>query len=57
MGIKLEPTRLLLQELFLPEPRRFRLRLALVAPGVIKQAADAYFGQPIQEYCHATEMF
>ena len=58
MGINLPFQRLLLEkELFCMDWGMFILRLPRVAPGVIKQAADAYFGQPIHEYCHATEMF
>jgi hypothetical protein len=56
VGIKLSPTRLLLGAVS-PEPRNVQALPGLAIPGAIKRACAAYFGQPIQKYCHATETF
>jgi hypothetical protein len=56
VGIKLLPTQLLLVAVS-PQSRNVQAPPGLAIPGAIKRASAAYFGQPIQEYCHATETF
>ena len=56
-GIKLALTRLLLRERLCPGRRNVQTLPGAGNLGIIKRASAAYFGQPIQEYCQATERF